>query len=63
MEEIRERMSLITDMNAAFHGNKEHVDKLEKQFQTIVGNNALEASLALTAPDPNWQARINKYKR
>jgi hypothetical protein len=56
-------MSLITDMNAAFHGNKNHVDKLEKEFQAIVGNNILEDSLKLAAPDPNWQEKLNKYRR
>lgn len=50
-------------MNAAFHGNRGHIDKLEKQYQQIVGNNILELSLAKSEPDPNWQKRLNRFKR
>ena len=63
MEEIRERLSLITDMNAAFHGNNKHINRLEKTFQMILGNNALEESLKNVKPDPDWQKRLNRFKR
>jgi heme oxygenase len=61
LEEIRERMSLIADMNAAFHGNKKHIQNLEKSFQNILGNNKLEQ--ALNTPDSDWKSRLSRFKR
>lgn len=63
LEEIKERMSLIADMNAAFHGNKKHINSLEKTFQTINGNFVLEQTLQNVKPDPDWQTRLNRFKR
>lgn len=50
-------------MNAAFQGNKKHIEQLEKRFQMIVGNNTLEAALQNSKPDPDWQSRLNRFKR
>ena len=63
LEEIRERNSRIADMNAAFHGNKEHISKLEKTFQEIQGNVLAQQSLENVKPDPDWQSRLNRFKR
>ena len=62
MEEVRERISLITDMNAAFQGNKKHIEKLEKKFQEISGNNLLLESL-VAKPETGWKERLNRFKR
>lgn len=63
LEEVRERISRIADMNAAFSGNKKHVDTLEKQFQEIFGNKNMLKPLEQATPDPDWQSRLNRFKR
>jgi heme oxygenase len=63
LEEIKERMALISDMNAAFHGNTKHVNNLEKTHQSIIGNIVLEEALTNAKPDPDWQTKLNRFKR
>lgn len=50
-------------MNAAFSGNTEHRNKLEKTYQKIQGNQLMYKSLNNTKPESDWKARLLKYKR
>lgn len=63
IEEIRERLMLITDMNAAFSGNKTHMTSLEKRFQETQKNIVAMEALENTVPDSDWKTRLARFKR
>ena len=59
LEEIRERLALIADMNAAFNANKKHINHLEKEFHKIAGHN----HIVNTPPDSDWKSKLLRFKR
>ena len=59
VEEIRQRLVYISDTSAAFSGSKEHVNKLLKDYNMIMGYQEISFAPA----DENWKERLMKYKR
>jgi len=57
INEINSRLALISDFHAAFSGDNEHPRSLEKIVKSIEGN------LIFWESDPNWEERINRFKR
>ena len=61
VEQIRERIHLIEDMNAAFNSNNELINSLRKDLREKTSGSII---LPLNAtPDPNWESKLAKYKR
>jgi hypothetical protein len=61
IDEIIRRLDMISDVNAAFSGNKDHTKGLEKRFHRLVGNNQ-ETNLD-TPKDNDWVKRLSRFKR
>lgn len=59
IEEISERLQLISDIGAAFSGNKEHFDKLKKLYDNLSGSGLI----IIKKPDSNWEERMGRFKR
>lgn len=57
IEEISNRMQMISDINAAFSGSKERLDSLQKLYIEIMG---FEIPCE---PDRDWEERIRIYQR
>ena len=58
MEEIRQRIVLISDTSAAFSDSKKYVGNLEKAYKQL----SLSPK-ANTEPDKNWVNKLKKYQR
>jgi hypothetical protein len=61
IDEIICRLNMITDINAAFSGNKTHVKELEQKFHKLIGQK--EDLILGNKKDPDWAKRLQKYKR
>jgi len=58
MEEITRRLTVISDVNAAFSGNKKHMQNLERGFQKLIGQEEIKWEKT-----PNWKERLNRFRR
>ena len=58
IEEIRERLCLISDINAAFSGSKKHTDNLEKEYKRLTLGQKLNSE-----PDKDWVERLSRYRK
>jgi predicted sulfurtransferase len=58
MEGISNRITLISDINAAFSGNKEHMQKLEKVYNALTGLDRIKWQ-----KDVDWEKRLSRFKR
>jgi hypothetical protein len=65
IDELMNRLNLITDINAAFSGGKEHVKQLESKLNVLlsIGPSDSDPILHLNPKDPNWKTKLLKYKR
>jgi hypothetical protein len=50
-------MQNISDMNAAFNGNKKHTKALEQQYQTLQGSGIKFEG------DKDWVARLKRFAK
>ena len=62
IEGVRERLSLITDMGAAFSGNREHILDLKKLLKELTGKQIL-TNTETSNPDPDWEKKLLRFKR
>lgn len=61
IDEIMARLDMISDINAAFSGNKEYIEDLRKRFNSLTGNGSIVG--LNDKKDPNWKEKLLKYKR
>lgn len=59
IEEISLRLRLISDINAAFSGNENHINNLQKLHSQLVGID----DFVSWDSDPNWKQKLSKWKR
>ena len=57
VEEISERIKMISDINAAFSGSAERLKDLQKLYTKIMGFEVKWEA------DPNWEDRLRAYQR
>jgi hypothetical protein len=57
LDEIRQRQAFISDSNAAFFGNKKHIQKLEQVYNSVSG------SQVEWKADSDWKSRAMRFKR
>lgn len=57
VEEISNRVQLISDINAAFTGSKERLSSLQKLYTKIMGFEVKWEA------DPNWEDKLRAYQR
>lgn len=62
IEEIMRRMTMISDINAAFSGREDYIKKLRENYHKAIGDTILHQSLQQKA-DKDWKERLKKYKR
>lgn len=60
IEEVRSRLTMISDINAAFSGSDEYIKKLLFLFNQIKG---LDKEENINPKDKDWENRLAKYKR
>jgi hypothetical protein len=58
MDEITRRLTVISDINAAFSGNKKYMQKLEKIFYELSGQKDVTWEA-----DKNWKKRLLRFRR
>lgn len=58
IEEIVGRIQFISDINAAFSGNKDKMTDLQKLYTQAMGFDALNWQA-----DPNWEEELKKFQR
>lgn len=59
IDELATRLQLISDINAAFSGNKKYTEKLFKDFDKIVGNDIV----VKWEKDKDAKERLMRWKR
>lgn len=57
VEEICNRIQMISDINAAFSGSIERIKNLQKLYTEIMGFEIKWEA------DPNWEDRLRQYQR
>ena len=57
VEEITNRITLISDMNAAFSGSKDKLEKLQSMYTELMGFDVKWEA------DPNWEDRLRQFAR
>ena len=57
IEEISQRLKLISDVNAAFFGGGDHTKKLQQLYDKLMGHDVSWEN------DPKWAEKLKKYKR
>ena len=59
IDELESRLALISDINAAFSGNEDHVKLLQKILVSLKGyEEQKEVKI-----DKDWEDRLRKYQR
>lgn len=58
MEGISNRITMISDINAAFSGNEAHVKRLENIYNTLTGLDRITWE-----KDINWEKKLSRFKR
>ena len=59
IEDIRRRLNLILDVNAAFNANKEYIGNLEKELQKRTPKSIIIKEEA----DKDWTTRLSRFQR
>lgn len=60
IDEVESRLTLISDVNAAFSGNEDYIKMLKKLLKELKGHDIIEENVK---PTMNWVERLERFKR